>query len=125
MPSNRSPRTALLDIAKNIRRAQNFLEDMTYDAFCNDDRTVYAVTRCLEIISEASRRLPGDMKDRLSHIPWSNIAGAGNVYRHDYEDVRESTIWHTVQRDLPSLLQVVDAEIAILPEEIIEDETAF
>jgi uncharacterized protein with HEPN domain len=121
MPSKRSPRAALLDIAENIRRAQVFLEGMEYDAFCEDARTVYAVTRCLEIILEASRRLPDEMKERHPHIFWSGIAGAGNVYRHDYEDVRESTLWYTVQRDLSPLLQVVDLEITMLPEERVEE----
>jgi uncharacterized protein with HEPN domain len=41
------------------------------------------VTRCLEIISEASRRLPESLKARHPEIPWKQIAGAGNVYRHD------------------------------------------
>jgi hypothetical protein len=49
------------------------------------------VTRCLEIISEASRRLPEAMKARHPSIAWSDMAGAGNVYRHDYDDV---AAWH-------------------------------
>ena len=47
----------------------------------------YAVTRRLEIISEASRRLPEDLKARHSSILWKEMAGAGNVYRHGYESV--------------------------------------
>jgi len=43
--------------------------------------------RCLEIISEASRRLPSSLKERHPSIDWKRMAGAGNVYRHDYEDV--------------------------------------
>lgn len=60
---------------------------MDYETFVSDTRTVFAVTRCLEIISEASRRLPGEMKARYPAIAWKNMAGAGNIYRHDYEDV--------------------------------------
>jgi uncharacterized protein with HEPN domain len=48
------------------------------------------VTRCLEIISEASRRLPDGLKARHPAIAWKEMAGAGNIYRHDYEDVAVS-----------------------------------
>src|SRR5215207_4329882 len=56
-------------------------------------RTIYAVTRCLEIISEASRRLPEELKARHPSIAWKQMAGAGNVYRHDYEDVAARYVW--------------------------------
>lgn len=59
--------------------AIQFLQGLSFDAFRDDTRTVYAVTRCLEIISEASRRLPSEMKARYPSIPWKDMAGAGNV----------------------------------------------
>jgi uncharacterized protein with HEPN domain len=84
MPSTRSrtPAEALIDILDNIHLATNFAEGMNYEAFCGDLRTVYAVTRCFEIISEASRRLPKQLKARHPDVPWTDIAGAGSVYRH-------------------------------------------
>jgi Protein of unknown function DUF86 len=54
---------------------------LDYEAFVADPRTVYAVTRCLEIISEASRRLPDNVKARHPSIAWKDMAGAGNIYR--------------------------------------------
>ena len=51
---------ALRDIAHHIDLALSFTEGFDYEAIVADPRTVYAVTRCLEIISEASRRLPDD-----------------------------------------------------------------
>ena len=80
----------------------------------DDARTVYAVTRCLEIISEASRRLPTELKERHPGIPWKQMAGAGNIYRHDYEDVAARYVWETVQRDLPPLRTTIEQEIAHL-----------
>ncbi|MGH9809815.1 MAG: HepT-like ribonuclease domain-containing protein [Terriglobia bacterium] len=56
---------------------------------------VYAVTRCLEIISEASRRLSDPLKARHPSIAWREIAGAGNIYRHAYQDVAASRVWDT------------------------------
>ena len=71
----------------------------------------YAVTRCLEIISEASRRLPNELKARHPTISWKQMADAGNVYRHDYEDVAAQLVWDTVQRSLPPLKLVIETEI--------------
>lgn len=68
MPS-KSPLTALRDILHHIDLAGNFLTGFGYEAFLADERTVYAVTGCLEVISEASRRLPADLKARHPSIP--------------------------------------------------------
>jgi uncharacterized protein with HEPN domain len=113
MPSTRSrtPNETLVDILQNIHLAANFTEGMNYETFRADLRTVYAVTRCLEIISEASRRLPKQLKARHPHIPWTDIAGAGSVYRHSYEDVLEQILWQTLKQGLEPLRAVVDEEL--------------
>jgi len=85
---------------------------MTVRLCIADVRTVYAVTRCLEVISEASRRLPPDLKARHPSIAWRQMAGAGNVYRHDYEDVAAEYVWETVQLALPPLRAVIEVELA-------------
>jgi uncharacterized protein with HEPN domain len=105
---------ALRDIAYHIELAAKFVEGVGYIAFVDDPRTVYAVTRCLEIISEASRRLPDDLKARHQSIAWKEMAGAGNIYRHDYEDVAASYVWKTLNEHLPPLSAVVEEELAAL-----------
>ena len=105
---------ALRDIAHHIDLALSFTAGFDYEAFAADPRTVYAVTRCLEIISEASRRLPDDLKARHSSIAWRDMAGAGNIYRHYYEDVAAQHVWDTVQIDLPPLRVVITQELAAL-----------
>ncbi|EJW13461.1 Uncharacterized protein DUF86 [Rhodovulum sp. PH10] len=89
---------------------------MSFAEFKADQKTMYAVIRCLEIISEASRRLPAEMKQRHDHIPWAQIAGSGNIYRHEYDGVRETMIWQTVHGGLGPLETVVEAELARLGE---------
>jgi uncharacterized protein with HEPN domain len=112
MPSDAA--TALRDMERHIGLATQFVAGIGYEAFRDDTRTVYAVTRCLEIIAEASRRLPDEMKTRYPAIAWKNMAGAGNVYRHNYEDVAAKLVWDTVQLALPPLRDVVAREIAAL-----------
>ena len=68
---------ALRDIAHHIELATGFVAGMSFEAFRDDLRTFHAVTRCLEIISEASRRLPNDLKARHPAIAWREMAGAG------------------------------------------------
>ncbi len=105
---------ALRDMAYHVDLAESFAVGFDDDAFRADPRTVYAVTRCLEIISEASRRLPDDFKARHLSIAWKDMAGAGNIYRHDYEDVAASYVWVTVQNHLPPLREVIAQELAAL-----------
>ncbi len=101
----------LTDIRENIKLAFSFIGDASLEQFLADRRTVYAVTRCLEIISEASRRLPAELKGRHPHIRWKGMAGAGNVYRHDYELILDRAVWDTVQGSLKPLLAVVEEEL--------------
>ena len=104
-------RDALEDIRDNIARATRFIEGFDLDAFLADDKTFYAATRCLEIMSEASRRLPLTFKLRFPEIPWKDIAGAGSIYRHSYENVQERRIWATIHDAPPPLRAVADREL--------------
>src|SRR5665213_1696161 len=107
--------TAVLrDMEHHIDLAIEFVKGLDYEAFRDDTRTVFAVTRCLEIISEASRRLPDDLKRRNPSIAWKDMAGAGNIYRHNYEDVEARLVWDTAQLALPPLRDTVSRELAAL-----------
>ncbi len=86
MPS-KNPAQRLRDIVDNIDAIYDFTTRLDRDEFAADRKTVYAVIRALEIISEASRRLPAELKDRHPEIDWVAVAAAGNVYRHEYEGV--------------------------------------
>ena len=103
---------ALLHIKDNIQLARRFTGELDEASFEADRQVIYAVTRCLEIISEATRRLPDDLLKRHPEIPWRNIRDAGNVYRHHYEGVAERFVWATVRDALPQLEAVIDAELA-------------
>ncbi len=96
----------------HVDLAIHFTEGYTSETFQQDARTVYAVIRCLEIISEASRRLSDELQARHPEIEWRQMAAAGNVYRHDYEDVAARFVWATVQRSLPPLRTVLEQELA-------------
>ncbi len=106
MPSE-SFRNALYDIRDNILLALEFVAGLDYSAFCKSRLHVYAVTRAIEIVSEASKRLPDDVRTRHPQLPWRGIRDVGNFYRHQYDNVMESYIRRTVQEHLPLLLAVI------------------
>jgi uncharacterized protein with HEPN domain len=89
---SRSIAITLQDILENIALAREFVAGLSFEDFRTDPRTLYATVRCLEIISEASRRLPADFKLRHPEIPWTDIAGAGSIYRHQYHSVQDELI---------------------------------
>ena len=118
MPSDAEAiRRWLTDIQHHIHMVQGFVAGTSYEAFKDDNLRLYAVTRCLEIISEASRRLPEELKDRYPSIEWRDMAAAGNIYRHEYEDVAAVRVWQTLTVSLPKLLAVIEREMGTLAEQ--------
>jgi uncharacterized protein with HEPN domain len=110
MPS-RKPAQRLQDILDNIEAARSFVGQGSYDDLIRDRKTRYAVERALEIISEASRRLPDDLRNRHPEIDWRALAGLGNVYRHDYDAIDARLIWESIERRLEPLQRVVEREL--------------
>jgi uncharacterized protein with HEPN domain len=108
---SKNPAQRLCDIVDNIDAIEVFTAGMDFDAFAADRKTSYAVIRALEIVSEASRRLPAELHGRHPNIDWIAVAAAGNVYRHEYEGVDQNLILHTVRHDLAALPNVAVIEL--------------
>jgi len=101
----------LQDIRNNILYARRFIGTLTFEEFASSELVVYATIRALEIISEASRHLPEELKARHPDIDWVAVRDSGNVYRHGYELMTERRIWDTVTKHLGDLERVVIEEI--------------
>ena len=110
MPS-KSPTQRLHDILDNIYAIDSFLGDYDLEALTRDRKTLYAIIRALEIISEATRRIPDAVKDNYDEIDWVAVAAAGNIYRHEYDAVDEAIIWHTVKVGLAPLRAFAQFEL--------------
>jgi len=104
----------LTDIVEAVELIRGELAGMTLQSLESDKRTRWLVERGIEIISEASRHLTEELKARHPEIPWSKVAGIGNVLRHEYERVAHDVLWRVVHGDLPPLEVVCREELARL-----------
>jgi uncharacterized protein with HEPN domain len=112
----RSTRVVLVEIQQAIKSARKAVAEVDLRTFAADEIRQAATERFIEIISEASRRLPDDLLARHVTIPWSDIKRIGNRIRHDYHRVSAKIIWDVVQYDLDSLEFVIEKELAGLTE---------
>ena len=103
----RDAESSLRDIGNAIVLIEKFTSGMDFEAFYGDPKTVAAVERKLQIISEAAIRLGGEAERRCPGLPWREIRGIGNWLRHEYERIELPVIWRTLQADLPRLKAAV------------------
>jgi uncharacterized protein with HEPN domain len=100
----------LEDIRECLAKAQAFVDGMTYEEFAVDEKTGFAVVRALEIVGEATKRLPAELKDRYPDLPWRSMAGMRDKLVHDYFGVNLEVVWETATLEAPGL----EAEIRSL-----------
>lgn len=99
---------------ETIERVQLKTAGKTFSDFEADWELRFIVQRAIEIISEATRRLPADLKETRPEIEWRSVAGIGNILRHEYHTVSDKIMWDVVQGDLPSLKTAILAFAARL-----------
>lgn len=90
----------MLDAAERI---ENYTDDITKGEFKEDDLLQDGVIRQFEILGEASKRVPDDVKEEHPEVPWSDIAGMRDKLIHGYFSVDIDVVWKTVRKDLPPL----------------------
>ena len=104
----RDPQATLRQMQDAARHAQEICTDKTLDALLKDWQASAALERFIEIIGEAVKRLPTDLRDRYPAVPWKEIAGTRDHLSHGYDDVDYQVLWDAVQRDVPVLLATVE-----------------
>ena len=107
----RDIRLYLDDILESIQKIEDYTKDLNEEQFSMDTEVQDAVLRRLGIIGEAVKHVPEDLKNNYEQIPWKQIAGARDIFVHEYFGVGMERIWKTIKEDLPELKKVTDKMI--------------
>ncbi len=102
--SKRNSKLLVEDILESAQKILDYTEELSFNEFINDSKTVDAVIRNFEIIGEAGNNLPQDFKDQHSKIDWHRIRGFRNRIVHDYFGIDYSIVWQIKEAFLPDLI---------------------
>ncbi|MCC4771615.1 DUF86 domain-containing protein [Methanosarcina sp. DH2] len=105
---DRDPVDFLRDILDSVDKIGSFIEGLDFDEFAEDDKTVYAVIRALEIMGEATKNLPESLKKNHPEVPWRKMTGTRDKVIHGYFGVDLEVVWSTVNEDIPSVKPLIE-----------------
>jgi uncharacterized protein with HEPN domain len=101
--SKRDWKILFADILESIEKIEQYTQGITFDEFIRDSMTIDAVVRNIEIIGEASKMVPEDIKQKNPDIPWKKLSGIRNRIVHEYFGVDVNIIWFIVSNELLQL----------------------
>jgi uncharacterized protein with HEPN domain len=108
MFKNRDISDYIDDILTAISDIEAFTKNMSYRTFSKDKKTINAVIRSLEVLGEATKRIPKPVRQKYPEIPWNKMAGMRDVLIHDYMGVDLKTVWKVTQERLRELKPLLE-----------------
>ncbi len=103
----RDYRLYLKDILAALESVEAFVERMGFEEFRADDKTASAVVRKFEIVGEATKNIPEEIRQRYPKIPWKEMAGMRDRLIHLYFGVDYQLVWTTIKERLPRVKQEI------------------
>ncbi|WP_340106583.1 HepT-like ribonuclease domain-containing protein [Rhodohalobacter sp. 8-1] len=103
----------LEDMLESMRRIQNYTDGLTFEEFTSSTLKMDAVIRNLEIIGEASKNVPDNLKNKYPEIPWRSMYGLRNYVVHEYFGIDFENIWKIIREELPNNFKELERIIAI------------
>ncbi len=110
----REHRDYLEDILSSVRETAEFTVDMTFEDFSQDRKTTNAVVRSLEVLGEAAKQIPDELRDQAPDVPWKRMAGMRDKLIHEYFGVDLSIVWTVIKDELPPLRPQIERLLAKL-----------
>ena len=104
---SRSAKILLRDIVRAAELLEQYTSGLSLKEFTENQEKQDAVARRLEIIGEAVKGLPQDLRDRYSEVPWRDIAGARDILVHEYFRIDLDLAWDMVKKDIPALAEQI------------------
>jgi len=103
----RNSKLYLKDILDAMNAVEAFVSGMELEAFKKDDKTSSAVIRKFEIIGEAAKKVPEEIKHKYSSIPWREMAGMRDKLIHFYFGIKHELVWHTIRDIVPQVKPLI------------------
>lgn len=97
----------LQDILEAIEEIEGFVQGLSLEQFAQNREKILAVVKLLEIIGEATKKIPESLRDRYAEIPWRSVAGMRDILVHEYWNVDVQVVWETISDALPLLKSVI------------------
>ncbi|HJW89568.1 MAG TPA: DUF86 domain-containing protein [Anaerolineales bacterium] len=95
------------DMLQNMLDSQDFIRGMSYEEFTADKKTINAVLRSIEVIGEAVKHIPDDIRNIYPIVPWKEMAGMRDKVIHFYFGVDVETVWLVVKERIPEIMPIL------------------
>ncbi len=114
----RDYRDYLQDILVSIDETAEFTREISYNEFIEDRKTINAVVRSLEVLGEAAKRIPDDLREKAPGVPWKYMAGMRDKLIHEYFSVDLSIVWNVIKTELPPIRPAIQSLFQHVEEEM-------